>query len=247
MLKRLACTLLLLILATSSAWAAIAHVQSRGDGVCGGACGSTVEAYASDNSAGGLLVACMVLDPAQTVSTVADSQGNSWQRAVQIAAGGGGTVDVWYAMDAAAGANTVTATYSASASYAALMIHEYSGAATSGALDVVASQNQTNPGTGANAVSSSANTTTVDGALIFGCTGEGAGTGTLSAGTSFTLRVNVFTDSPSEDRIQTTAGSVSATFTTTDATSLHSTVMATFKPFVASTARPSLSLLGVGR
>ena len=238
--------LLVIVCHTHIAIAAIAYVQSAGDGSCA-SCASSVKAYTSNNSAGALLTACVVMDPTQTISTITDSQGNTWTRAVQINGGGGGTIEGWYAMNVSAGANTVTATYSAAASYAALMIHEYSGAATTGALDVVASQNQTNPGTAADAVSSSSAITTVDGALIFGCTGEGNGTGSLSAGTNFTLRVTVFGDSPSEDRIQTTAGSVAATFTTDDPTSNHSTIMATYKPFVASTVPFSFGLLGVGK
>ena len=231
--------LALILCIPHSAWSAIAFVKVDDDGSCAG-CTSTVKAYTGGNTAGNLLTACFVMDPAQTVASMTDTRSNTWTRAHRIIGGGGGTVEIWYAMNVSAGANTVTGNYSGSTSYAAMMLHEYSGAAISSALDVVAAQNQTNPGVAADAVSSGANTTTVNGALIFGCTGEGGGAGILSAGTSFTLRSTVYGDSPSEDRIQATAGSVAATFTTDVSTSNHTTVMGTFKPFVAVTRHTGL-------
>lgn len=229
------------------AWAAIAFVQSTNTIVCV-ACTSQAVAYTSNNSAGDLLIGCAVFDSARTVSSVTDTAGNTWQVAqVQNTSSGGARVEVWYAMNANAGANTPTVNYSGIIAFGAWMIHAYSGAAVAGALDVLAAQAQTDPGTGADAVTSGTNTTTQNNELIFGCTAEATGTGAVAPGTNFTQREDPTADSPTEDRILATAGSVAATFTTTDATAFYATVMATFKEFVASTGGSSqLTLTGVG-
>ena len=61
-------------------------------------------------------------------------------------------------------------------------------------------------------------------------TSIGSGGTTTSAGTGFTLRYATASDSPSEDKIQTNAGSVAATFTSADALNDYITSIATFRP-----------------
>ncbi len=61
-------------------------------------------------------------------------------------------------------------------------------------------------------------------------TSSGSGGTTTSAGTGFTLRHATASDSPSEDKIQTSAGAVSSTFTGADALNDYITSIATFKP-----------------
>lgn len=61
-------------------------------------------------------------------------------------------------------------------------------------------------------------------------TSSGSGGSTTSEGTGFTLRHASFSDSPVEDRIQTSAGSIAATFTGADALNDYITSIATFKP-----------------
>jgi len=61
-------------------------------------------------------------------------------------------------------------------------------------------------------------------------TSSGSGGTTTAAGTGFSLRHATTSDSPSEDKIQTNAGAVAATFTGADALNDFITSIATFKP-----------------
>lgn len=61
-------------------------------------------------------------------------------------------------------------------------------------------------------------------------TSSGSGGTTTNAGTGFTLRHASFSDSPVEDQIQTSAGSIAATFTGADALNDYITSIATFRP-----------------
>lgn len=65
-------------------------------------------------------------------------------------------------------------------------------------------------------------------------TSSGSGGTTTNAGTGFTLRHATASDSPSEDKIQTSAGLVAATFTGADALNDYITSIATFKPAATS-------------
>lgn len=61
-------------------------------------------------------------------------------------------------------------------------------------------------------------------------TSSGSGGTTTSAGTGFTLRHAAVSDSPSEDRVQASAGTIAATFTGADALNDYITSIATFRP-----------------
>src|SRR5439155_12900043 len=101
---------------------------------------------------------------------------------------------------------------SAGASYRRLLIHEYGGIAVTG-LDVVA-KNIANGSTTSDAVTSTSATTTASGELVFGAVMDDAGLNNIAAGTGFTLRQSVNNkDLASEDLVQSSSGSVAATFT----------------------------------
>jgi hypothetical protein len=133
---------------------------------------------------------------------------------------------------------TITANFSTAVPFRAVFAHEVPGCASSGALDVETGQLQTAPGTGANAVSSGAVTTTVDGDYIYGgvvCTNQLFGAANYSPGTSpnaFTERQETFgatvAASESEDFVQTTKGSIAATWTQANAAQAMSVMMAFF-------------------
>jgi hypothetical protein len=80
---------------------------------------------------------------AQTVASITDTAGNSYQRAVGPAAGAGTVAnfqqEIWYAMNVNGGANlTVTATFTAAANFErSISAHEYSGASRTAPVDVV--------------------------------------------------------------------------------------------------------------
>src|SRR5439155_5484132 len=111
-----------------------------------------------------------------------------------------------------AGANTVTATLTSASGSRRLQIHEYKGL---GALDVTA-QNINNTGSAAvNGITSGAAVTTANGDLIFGAVmGDSGNLGTISAGTGYMKREGL-ADMATEDRLQSSAGSGSASFSGT--------------------------------
>lgn len=111
---------------------AIAYVQSAGNA-------GTSVAFGAGNTAGNLLV--FAYGGGGAVTGLSDTRGNTWTRAVwQTDAGISLAAEIWYAMNCAAGANTVTRT-GGFGSFEYLMVAEYSGLALSSALDKTASAN----------------------------------------------------------------------------------------------------------
>ena len=142
------------------------------------------------------------------ITSVTDSAGNTYQLAVPTARGNGVSQAIYYASNikaAAAGTNTVTATFNTATRYVDVRALEYSGLDPVNPFDVGTSAS----GTGASANSGTV-TTTAANALIFGA---GITTGGFStAGTNFTTRIITTPDADiAEDRIVTATGPYSAT------------------------------------
>lgn len=99
-----------------------------------------------------------------------------------------------------------------------LVAHDIRGLATSSPLDASAMQSQSYPGTGTNAVTSGNITTTQNNDYLFGVTNNASNDGGFAptAGTGYTLRAYDENGPQSEDAVQSSAGSVAATFTSTD-------------------------------
>lgn len=155
-----------------------------------------------------------------------------------------------YALNGGGATLTITCTISAAVSGRGIVVHEISGTLTSGALDVSIGQNQQNPGTGTDAITSTAVTTTENGDYIFGASNDAvAGCATLSAGTNYTIRTAT-NCAPlpvsSENQIQSAAGSIAATFTGGSATDDWSTLIMAFKPAAGVASNRNLMLMGVG-
>ncbi len=178
-----------------------------------------VKAFTSNVTAGNMIIGGVGYNIDTTVS-VSDTLGNTYTvSTVNSDIGNGQYQKTFYANSPIGGANTVTVTFGTSVAYRRLYISEYSGLATASPSDGGTGQFQTSPGTGANAITSGAIVTTVDGDLIWGITQNTAeadpGTGTLVAGTGYTQDGQVGTViMRAEHKTQTTAGSVAATFTT---------------------------------
>lgn len=208
--------------------------------------GTTIAlAFGSNVTAGSML--CAHIYANHGISGVADSRSQTYTSAVNVTDGATYSLATYYFLNTTGGACTVTVTFAGAVTYASLQVAEYSGVATSSALDQVASNSQTDPGTATDAITSSNVTTSTDGQLILGWTSAlVVGAGTVSAGTNYTGRINVFGDTIFEDRVQTSAGLTAATFTTNHATSDYVTLISTFKAAVTSTAPKRLTLLGVG-
>jgi hypothetical protein len=129
---------------------------------------------------------------------------------------------------------TLTFTFPANGPYnARAAIDEYSNV---GVLDKSAAGSQTNPGTGANAISSGSVTTTAKGDLIYGATEDYivSGTEIVTAGTGFTLQQLAAAQGnmtvATESAIQGENGAISATFTTNIGSAVYLSGVMTFKP-----------------
>ena len=162
------------------------------------------------NTAGNWLGVVIRTSNAGQVFTVTDNRGNTYQKAGQY----NETADVtslaiYYAENVAGGANTVSVSDSLGGTLR-FAIFEYSGVATTNSLDgFTAAQ-----GTSA-APSSGPLTTTANGDLIVGLI-SASNPATFTAGSGFVIEERVPATSTKmavEDRLQSTAGSISATAT----------------------------------
>jgi uncharacterized membrane protein len=148
-------------------------------------------------------------DTTATVSTVTDKSGNAYALAIGPTIRSGAlSQSIYYAKNiapAAAGANTVTVTFSTAAAYPDIRILEYSGADPSNPVDVTVGSS------GSSATSSSGAATTTNATdLIFGA--NIVATATTGAGSGFTKRLLTSPDEDiAEDKMVTTAGSNTAT------------------------------------
>lgn len=88
-------------------------------------------AFVSNNTAGNLLICCT--QSTANPTTVTDSAGNTWAKAIGI--DDFQYAEIWYAMNCAAGANTVTVN---GLTFGNIWIAEYSGIELTGALDKTA-------------------------------------------------------------------------------------------------------------
>lgn len=250
----------LMVFCQVSAFASWAWVQDASSGA--DASDTTIAlAYGSNITAGSLLLAAVAWDctGAQTISGVADSQTQTWtQIGTSITLEGSFCFAAFRFWNSTAGANTVTATFSAGAQYRGIVITEYSGLATAAdPLDQSRTDAaQTDPGTGTDAVTSGATGATSDAnELVWGAMIVKGGINTDAAGTGFTIRenasVNLFLVMATEEKNLVSPGATAATFTAGVGTSDHATIVATFKePAAGGGATPkgtSISLTGAGR
>jgi uncharacterized repeat protein (TIGR01451 family) len=188
-------------------------------------------AFNANNTAGNfLIVTGTAARPARNIS-VSDTLGNIYALALgpvtDVAQDV--TIYVWYVPNCKGGANTVTITPTGTS---ALEIHvsEWSGIANINPVEVTAF----GTGTGT-AVSSGASTTTSSGDLIFG---YGWVFNTASAGTGFTP-LSLINGDLDEYQIQSSSGSVAATFTQSSGT--WAAAMVAFKS-QASVTGPRISM-----
>src|SRR5271165_1500806 len=165
--------------------------------------------YRAAQSAGDLNVVVVGWnDSTATVSRVADSKGNAYMRAVgPTIQTGYATQSIYYAKNivaAAAGANTVTVTFSTGAVAPDIRILEYSGADHNNPVDVTAAAS------GSSSMSSSGSATTTNATdLIFGA--NLVQTLTTGPGIGFTTRILTVPDGDiAEDQMVSATGSYSA-------------------------------------
>lgn len=150
---------------SASGTGGIGFVQAAsGPGTLQPSASAVVVPYSSPQTAGDLnVVAVGWGDSTSSVSSVTDSMGNLYTRAVGPTANGTLQQSIYYARNIAAGSNSVTVTFNQSAKFPDMRILEYSGLDKVVPLDVTAAAT----GSGTSASSGSATTTSAN-ELIFG-------------------------------------------------------------------------------
>lgn len=171
---------------------AIAHVQGNAGFFFGGNMTTFAVVLPSTVTSGSLVCGSLSFENSlgQTLVSVTDDKSNTYNIVdtrddtpdTQVCAS-------FYLANVTNSPKTITATFSGVGSSAnGMLVDEYSGVATSSPLDVHTSNIQTLVGTGANAITSTAVTTTVPGDLIYGATWNTLAVATPAAGTGFTLQ-----------------------------------------------------------
>lgn len=155
-----------------------------------------------------------------SISSVTDDQSNSYTVTSQLASGSGGmNIFGFYALNLTNAPQTITVTFDGTTFAAYAVIHEASGIATASAADGAVGAVSNGVGEAADAISSTAITATADGDYIIGLTANATFNGhNPAAGTGFTSRQaggdgSGATGFKSEDQVQSTQGSIAATFT----------------------------------
>jgi hypothetical protein len=175
---------------------------------------SISRAFASNNTAGNtIVVAASWGNVAPLVCS--DTRGNRYTTIVQrYDSSNFQSVGICYANNITAGANTVTATFTAAnAGYRRIIVSEYANVADHNPIDVRATASGAGNST-TDGISSSNATTTSDGDLIFGVVGSTNGLTSISPGTGFTERASVLGEEVQiQDRIQSKAGSIASIHT----------------------------------
>lgn len=188
--------------------------------------------------AGNLLIAAFGLNSSNDIVTsVNGSVNGDYTRATWI--GGTSTgIHVYYKENGAGGTEVLTVTLSVIKTINCALL-EYSGMATAGALDQADGRQQ--PGAGNTSTDGDVGPTvitTTNGQLIFGNILDTNGSSTVfTAGTGYTGReaglAGASYRNATEDKVQTSAGSVQTTWTA-DGTSNYLATIATFKAAAAS-------------
>jgi Domain of unknown function (DUF1929) len=182
---------------------------------------SVAVTYPNAQSAGDLnIIAVGWGDTTSAISSVTDSKGNIYTRAVGPTSNTNLQQATYYAKNIAAGNNTVTVKFNQEAAYPDVRILEYSGLDPTSPLDVTAAAT----GSGTSASSGSATTTSAT-ELIFGA-GTSASDFT-SAGSGFTDRIINIYGNIAEDETVSNIGSYAATATNSSGNWVMQ--MATFK------------------
>lgn len=183
-------------------------------------------------ASGDLVAGVVFFLSTQSLVSITDDKGNTYTTVDSIT-DDGGTLVSFYLANITNGPQTITATFNTSTGFSYMGCDEYSNVALTSPLDAHSIQYQNSPGSGADGLSSNAATTLTNGDLVYGATIATSGN-TVTAGTGFTQRLQTADGEASEDLIQSAAGNIAATFTTTTPNAL--TAMMAFKPRFNATA-----------
>jgi hypothetical protein len=187
-------------------------------------------------TAGNLLVLVLTSGAADTISSIADDKGNTWNLAVSVAASTRKTY-IYYAMNAAAGATTVTVTYTAGQfPDTHYFIREYSGIATTSALDKTASNSNGTGYTDSHSTGTTAATTQANELVVAAVGSDANGDPTYTAPTGYadfeSQGGQTYTWGACDDKIVSATGTQTATFGSTAYVNSQGAI-ATFKEAAA--------------
>lgn len=236
-LARLSILLSFLLSPLAEAWAAIAHVQTPAGGANCGSATSCGVIFGVNVTAGSLIVAACRYGTNGRTETMTDTLTNTYAKAIEEeqANDGNGTLMIWYAMNSGAGADTVTCTIDGAAAIMRATTSEFSGAATTNALDKTASAE------GTSAAPASGNVTPDSNGQLLFATGFASNVETFTAGTDFTINTAVPAADgtqrlASERFIQATAAAHNGDFTIINADRNWAAAIATFREAGAAAA-----------
>jgi hypothetical protein len=242
---------LLVCLWASPALAAWAHIQTNGS-LEAGSDANIAHAITSSLTAGSLVVCHIAwVTAGGSISTVADGTNSYAASGSAVSHADGFSVHTYYAMNVSAGSVTVTVTFSGATTNKALICQEYSGIATSGALDVTKTNSQAGSTATDGITSGSTTSTAENNELVVAAGWVRSGASGLVSGTGFNTRAPLLEDAfygfRAEDKNLATAGDAVSTFTASDAPSGAMVKVSTFKePSAGGACRGALTLLGVG-
>src|SRR5258706_1630653 len=200
--------------------------------------GTTVTVNITAGTTGNLICGSVVSNDPQTVTSVKDNNGVTYNIVDNTDdAGDGVSMATFYLPNISGAPTSIIATFSASAIVTRIEVQEWSGVATTTPLDGHIAQ-QTSGAT----VSSGNITTTVGGDLIYGSAISAISNTALTVGSGFTIRnsgqgsgfVRPMAD---ESQIQSSAGTIAATFTSNPTTDTCIVAVMAFKA-AAVTANP---------
>jgi RHS repeat-associated protein len=228
--KRLRLLVCAMFFVATPCFGAVTHVQQASNSVPTKQYRTSFTvAFNANTTVGNAIVVSLTWGSTNTTITATDSQGNTFQEAIQEYDSVNPDLQgaaIFYATNIKGGADTITINFADQVAWVTAAVHEYSGLANALDVSVGALGSGTSP-------SSSSVATTANGDLIFGAVVEDInGTAdTYTPGSGFTKRVDLgstagFAD---EDRIQPSAGSTAATWTLSPSGLKWVAVMAAFK------------------
>jgi hypothetical protein len=209
---------------------AVGFVQTNNGGT-GSASPNFSVTFSSTTTTGNLLVAAIATNDGLTLSSVVDSNGNSYSQAGKYGSGQQ-QIELWYCANSNGGAsNKVTATCASSQQRWSMGVSEWSGVSTSSPLDVYNGQ-ATEVFSGANLTTGSITTTATGDLLLAFVEATHVTTGVVSGYT------NVFEDTSNDTtnadvrldwNTAGSAGSYSAYWTQSGSSTYFAAVIAAFK------------------
>lgn len=221
----------------------ISHVQGTHAGADGS--GSTIVLTFTNPVGTGNTVCGGFSFNSTTLTSVTDDKGNTYNTETLITSAGASC----YAFslgNITNGPKIITITLAANSGFGNTSVaDEYSGtAALSDPRDVHGGQAQSSVGTTTDAVSSGSFTTTANGDLIYGVTICTNSANLCAAGTGFTGRSSdTGGGAVSEDLVQSSAGSIAATFTNSQAGDFFATFLLAIKAASGTAPAPVLTLM----